>query len=121
MSRATRRRATPATRNELSKKIAADSGVAVNDLYGLAIADREQLQGFANLHFTPAGSQLMGQQSPRGFRSPSANSRVPKNRRHTQRNDPVPWSATSPGLQEVDGRGPARVARLARKQCGLVA
>ena len=34
----------------------------MNDLYGLVIADREKLQGFANLHFTPEGSQLMGEQ-----------------------------------------------------------
>ena len=45
----------------MSKKIAAGLGVPVNDLCGLVIADREKLQGFANLHFTPAGSQLMGQ------------------------------------------------------------
>lgn len=53
--------ATVITRNEMSKKIAAEFGVPVNDLYSLVIADREKLQGFANLHFTPAGSQLMGQ------------------------------------------------------------
>jgi lysophospholipase L1-like esterase len=52
--------ATVITRNEMSKKIAADLGVPVNDLYGLVIADREKLQGFANLHFTAEGSQLMG-------------------------------------------------------------
>jgi len=55
------RRSTPARRNELSKKIAASLSVPVNDLYGLVIAGREKLQGFGNLHFTPAGSQLMGQ------------------------------------------------------------
>ena len=54
--------ATVITRNEMSKQIAAGLGVPVNDLYGLVIADREKLQGFANLHFTPAGSQLMGKQ-----------------------------------------------------------
>ena len=54
--------ATVITRNEMSKQIAADLGVPVNDLYGLVIADREKLQGFANLHFTPEGSKLMGEQ-----------------------------------------------------------
>jgi hypothetical protein len=34
----------------------------VNDLYGLVIGQREALQGFANLHFTPEGSKLMGRQ-----------------------------------------------------------
>jgi hypothetical protein len=29
-------------------------------LYGLVIGDREKLQGFANLHFVPEGSQFMG-------------------------------------------------------------
>lgn len=54
--------ATVITRNEMSKQIAADLGVPVNDLYGLVIADREKLQGFANLHFTPEGSKLMADQ-----------------------------------------------------------
>ena len=54
--------ATVITRNEMSKQIAAGLGVPVNDLYGLVIADREKLQGFANLHFTPEGSKLMGEQ-----------------------------------------------------------
>ncbi len=31
------------------------------DLYGLVIEKRETLQGFANLHFTPEGSKLMGE------------------------------------------------------------
>jgi hypothetical protein len=35
--------------------------VPVNDLDGIVIADRDKLQGFANRHFTPAGSHLMGQ------------------------------------------------------------
>ena len=55
------RNATVITRNEMSTKIAAELGMPVKDLYGLVIADREKLQSFANLHFTPAGSQLMGQ------------------------------------------------------------
>lgn len=50
------------TRNEMSKKIAGEFGVPVNDLYGLVIGEREKLQGFANLHFTPEGSKLMGEQ-----------------------------------------------------------
>lgn len=45
----------------MSQKIAAVLGVPVKDLYGLVIADREKLQCFANLHFTSAGSQRMGQ------------------------------------------------------------
>jgi sialate O-acetylesterase len=48
------------TRNEMSKKIAAEFGVPVIDLYGLVIPERETLQGFANLHFTPEGSKRMG-------------------------------------------------------------
>lgn len=48
------------TRNEMSKKIATGSGVPVVDLYGLIIDQRETLQGFANLHFTPEGSKRMG-------------------------------------------------------------
>ena len=50
------------TRNEMSKTIAATAGVPVNDLYALVIAERESLQGFANLHFTPEGSKRMGLQ-----------------------------------------------------------
>ncbi len=50
------------TRNEMSKTIAATAGVPVNDLYALVIAERETLQGFANLHFTPEGSKRMGLQ-----------------------------------------------------------
>jgi len=49
-------------RNLMSKQIAADLGVEVNDLYELVIGRREQLQGFANLHFTPEGSKAMGEQ-----------------------------------------------------------
>jgi lysophospholipase L1-like esterase len=49
-------------RNLISKQIAADLGIEVNDLYELVIGRREQLQGFANLHFTPEGSQAMGEQ-----------------------------------------------------------
>ncbi|HPM83922.1 MAG TPA: hypothetical protein PLF81_24615 [Candidatus Anammoximicrobium sp.] len=36
-------------------------GMPMDALYGLVMADREKRQAFANLHFTPAGSQLMGQ------------------------------------------------------------
>jgi lysophospholipase L1-like esterase len=50
------------TRNEMSKKIAAAAEVPVNDLYALVIGERETLQGFANLHFTPEGSKRMGLQ-----------------------------------------------------------
>jgi lysophospholipase L1-like esterase len=50
------------TRNNMSQKIAADLGIPVNDLYDLVISDREKLQGFANLHFNPEGSKLMGEQ-----------------------------------------------------------
>lgn len=50
------------TRNAMSKKIAAEYGVPVIDLYGLVEPRRETLQGFANLHFTPEGSKLMGQE-----------------------------------------------------------
>ncbi len=50
------------TRNDMSKKIAVDLGVPVNDLCRTVIANREKQQGFANLHFTPAGSQFMGKQ-----------------------------------------------------------
>lgn len=50
------------TRNAMSKTIAATAGVPVNDLYTLVIAERETLQGFANLHFTPEGSKRMGLQ-----------------------------------------------------------
>jgi sialate O-acetylesterase len=50
------------TRNAMSVKIAADHAVPVNDLYKLVIDQRETLQGFANLHFTPEGSQKMGLQ-----------------------------------------------------------
>ena len=53
------------TRNGMSQKIAAEFGVPVNDLYALVIDRRETLQGFANLHFTPEGSKLMGQQIAR--------------------------------------------------------
>lgn len=50
------------TRNEMSKTIAAAAGIPVNDLYALVIDERETLQGFANLHFTPEGSKRMGRQ-----------------------------------------------------------
>jgi sialate O-acetylesterase len=50
------------TRNQMSKKIAAEQGVSVIDLYGLVEPRRETLQGFANLHFTPEGSKLMGEE-----------------------------------------------------------
>jgi len=50
------------TRNLMSKQIAGDLGIEVNDLYELVIGRREQLQGFANLHFTPEGSKAMGEQ-----------------------------------------------------------
>ncbi len=50
------------TRNAMSKQISAELGVEVNDLYELVIGRREQLQGFANLHFTPEGSKAMGEQ-----------------------------------------------------------
>ena len=50
------------TRNEMSRSIAATAGVPVNDLYDLVIRERESLQGFANLHFTPEGSKRMGLQ-----------------------------------------------------------
>jgi hypothetical protein len=55
------RSANPATRIEISTKIDADLGMPVDALYALVIADRGKRQGFADLHFIPAGSQLMGQ------------------------------------------------------------
>lgn len=69
------------TRNALSKQIAADLGIPVNDLYDLVIGRREQLQGFANLHFTPEGSKVMGEQTAAkiltALRASAAQSRNP--------------------------------------------
>jgi hypothetical protein len=50
------------TRNAMSKQIAAKFNIPVNDLYELVIGDREQLQKFGNVHFTPEGSAKMGKQ-----------------------------------------------------------
>ena len=49
------------SRNELSKKVAAEMDIPVDDLYQAIIGRREQLQGFANLHFTSEGSKLLGE------------------------------------------------------------
>ena len=46
----------------MSKQIAAKFNIPVNDLYELVIGDREQLQKFGNVHFTPEGSAKMGKQ-----------------------------------------------------------
>ena len=67
----------------MDKKIAAGLGVPMNGLYGLVIADGDELQGSANVHFTPAVRSSWVSRSPRGFWNPSANSRVLKKRRHT--------------------------------------
>ncbi len=48
------------TRNTMSKEIAARFDVPVIDLYELVLGDREKLQKFANVHFNPEGSKLMG-------------------------------------------------------------
>jgi sialate O-acetylesterase len=50
-------------RNAMSKEIAAKFHVPVNDLYEIVVDKREKLQKFANLHFTPEGSQLMAEQT----------------------------------------------------------
>jgi sialate O-acetylesterase len=51
---------TIAIRNRMSKEIAARFDVPVIDLYELVLGDREKLQKFANVHFNPEGSKLMG-------------------------------------------------------------
>jgi sialate O-acetylesterase len=50
------------SRNEISKKVAADAGIEVDDLYNLVIGQREKVQIFGNLHFKPDGCKLMGDQ-----------------------------------------------------------
>ena len=55
------RKTTPATLASLQAEVGTLSKL-VNDLYELVIGRREQLQGFANLHFTVEGSKVMGEQ-----------------------------------------------------------
>jgi len=55
------------TRNTMSKEIAARFDVPVIDLYELVLGDREKLQKFANVHFNPEGSRLMGDHIAEGI------------------------------------------------------
>lgn len=47
--------------NEIARRVAAEAGVAVNDLYGLISGDDRPLQRPVDVHFTPAGSRVLGE------------------------------------------------------------
>ncbi len=49
-------------RNEAAAKIMRESGIAVNDLYGLVVDKRVQLSVGDTAHWKPAGSELMAKQ-----------------------------------------------------------
>jgi WD40 repeat protein len=48
--------------NAVAKKIMTENGVAVNDLYALALPQLAKIQIAANVHFTPAGSGVLAEQ-----------------------------------------------------------
>ncbi len=48
--------------NAVAKKVMAENGVTVNDLYGFVRPHLAKLQRPANVHFTDAGSQALGEQ-----------------------------------------------------------
>ena len=48
--------------NALAKKIMKEHGVAINDLYALALPKLKEIQRPVNVHFTPAGSELLAKE-----------------------------------------------------------
>ena len=48
--------------NTIALKIATDNGVAVDDLYALALGQLSKIQQPKNVHFTPAGSKVLARQ-----------------------------------------------------------
>ena len=51
--------------NEVATKIARENGVSVNDLYTFALERLKKIQRPANVHFTPEGSQELGEEVAR--------------------------------------------------------
>ena len=47
--------------NKIAKKVMDESGVAINDLYTFALPQLEKIQRPVNVHFTDAGSQVLGE------------------------------------------------------------
>ena len=51
--------------NAVASRIMKENGIAVNDLYSFALSRLGEIQQPANVHFTPAGSELLGKQVAR--------------------------------------------------------
>lgn len=47
--------------NKVAKKIMADNGVTINDLYSFALPQLDKIQLRANVHFTEKGSQVLAE------------------------------------------------------------
>ncbi len=52
----------PQKYNAIAKKIAAENGMLINDLFELANSQLEEIQRPANVHFTPQGSEVLAEQ-----------------------------------------------------------
>jgi acyl-CoA thioesterase-1 len=48
--------------NEAAAKVMTENGVAIDDLYGFALPKVKELQRPQNVHFSPKGSQTLGEQ-----------------------------------------------------------
>ena len=48
--------------NEIARKIMAENGVAINDLYAFALPKLKEIQRPRNVHFTPDGSKALAEQ-----------------------------------------------------------
>lgn len=48
--------------NEIARRVMEKNGVAINDLYAFALPKLAEIQQPANVHFTPAGSKVLGKQ-----------------------------------------------------------
>ena len=55
--------------NEIAKKVMAEEGVAVVDLWAAVKPNQEKLQGARNVHFNPEGSKVLGKQVAASLRS----------------------------------------------------
>ena len=51
--------------NAAASRIMTENGILINDLYSLALSRLSEIQQPANVHFNPAGSELLGKQIAR--------------------------------------------------------
>ena len=54
--------------NDVLKKVAAEEGATINDLYAIVAADKERMIGEDHIHLSPTGIEIVAEQTARVLR-----------------------------------------------------